>query len=409
MKRYLIMCYALLGGAIVAHAQVGIGIKKPSDSAMLHIHSEQGNQGLIIPKVALTDVTIFAPVKGDPSDPVNIGLLVFNSNDNYLDDLSHSFYYWSGSKWLRIVDEDLLNRILDDYIEYELPVGPEIKGTYEVRYNEKEKNFYTVKTDSNGDPHAEKIPINELIQRDETPTNLTRRFDLDSNKIGAYTLFDKEPIAEKGKVVYNYKAEGDKNYYIDITQDILESIQNNDRIRTEIINLIQDGGQTNQGGNVYYGAFDETQEERLYRYEENTSGELEKKVINIGSHILDFFEKASEEVHETVRNAIGYNISNQSVSTGNKYEGEVIYVFSDKLSIKSNDAEVSVVIPNEVQGQINTVFSIAILDQNGNALNVGTTEVILNTNRINFALGAGSVYTTLPEGEYTAVVEFLKK
>lgn len=397
----------MLGGILGAHAQVGIGIKKPSESAMLHIHSEQGNQGLIIPKVFLTDISVFAPVQGNPNDPVNIGLMVFNNNEDGFADLSQSYYYWSGSKWLRIVDEELLNRILNDLTPYDSSSGnPDLKGTYQVRYNLKDNNFYTVQSFEDGSVLIDKIAIDQMIKRDETKTQIARRYDDSGNEIGKYVISTENPISEKGKIVYNYKSE-DQDYYIDITQDIVESVQNNERIRNEISNLIT--SVTQEGGNVFYGPLEGHDTDRLYRQEKGADGKPTKKLIDIGKHVLDFFTNSSSEIHETVRNAIGYDITFKPVSTGNKFEGEHIYVFSDILDLKEDDAEVSLKLSSDIRTIIKSVYSISILDPNGNALNVNTSEISLGSGQISFALGSGSLYTSLPTGSYTAVIEFLKK
>lgn len=92
-------------------AQQGIGTDLPSKSAALEIKSE--HRGLLIPRVELTALDNFAPIKGDggTSSEVN-SLLVYNIGSS----LTEGYYYWTtdgtpeGGKWNRLVNlDDLVN------------------------------------------------------------------------------------------------------------------------------------------------------------------------------------------------------------------------------------------------------------------------------------------------------------
>lgn len=100
MKRIITgFLFLRLIGAV--SAQVGIGTTNPHPSSILEVVS--GNKGLLIPRVALTgrnDVTtIPSPAKS---------LLVYNTTNTggtAANDLSSGFYFFDGSKWQRMLNQ----------------------------------------------------------------------------------------------------------------------------------------------------------------------------------------------------------------------------------------------------------------------------------------------------------------
>lgn len=89
------------------YAQRGIGTNHPSKAAVLELKS--ASRGLLIPRVALQNLTSFAPITGENAtdvDKVN-GLLVFNTTTQ--NNLYPGLYYWStaNGQWHRVlVDSD---------------------------------------------------------------------------------------------------------------------------------------------------------------------------------------------------------------------------------------------------------------------------------------------------------------
>ncbi|MBR9914053.1 MAG: hypothetical protein GYB32_04380 [Algicola sp.] len=94
-KPSIIIIIFLLG--LTIHAQVGIGTTTPDASAALEVNAS--NQGLLAPRVALTDVT-------NGTAPINspaTGLLVYNLNAGVTGGSGIGFYYWSGSQWEKLI------------------------------------------------------------------------------------------------------------------------------------------------------------------------------------------------------------------------------------------------------------------------------------------------------------------
>lgn len=86
------------------YAQVGIGTTSPNGA--LDINST--TQGLIIPRVSLSNITIAAPVINPISgaNPLT-STLVYNTNTSSagINSVFPGFYYWDGSKWVRLIAE----------------------------------------------------------------------------------------------------------------------------------------------------------------------------------------------------------------------------------------------------------------------------------------------------------------
>lgn len=417
MKKYLIICSALLGVSFLGHAQVGIGLKQPSNSAMLHVYSEDGDRGVILPTVTLTDINVFSPINGNPADPNNIGLLVFNSSINTSKDLSKGYYYWTGTSWTKIVDSQSLKEILDNLGNGGGNGDGDGSGNSTIKnyviYKPDQGNFYNVVIDDKGNATETLIDLAGVISNLETKTTMARREDVNGIQMGNYSVYTQEPAPEKGKVIYKYAAEDGQNYFVDFTNDLLASLENNTNVRNEIIKIIGDeiegGGENKEGGNVYFGSMPGESDEVLYRYMSDDNGVDQKHKIDIANHILQFFNKAADEVYTVIRNHLGYNITIEGTSTGNKVENKRIYVYKDFVNIEANNAETYVLIPTNLRSKISSIFSISILDTNGNAINVGTTDVAIESTKISFSLGSGNMYTPLPRGQYSAVIEFTQQ
>ncbi len=85
---------------VLSTGQVGIGIAAPSGGAKVDITS--ANEGLLIPRVALTALNSNAPI----GPTITTSLMVYNTATSGAapNGVYPGHYYWDGTKWVRQVD-----------------------------------------------------------------------------------------------------------------------------------------------------------------------------------------------------------------------------------------------------------------------------------------------------------------
>jgi len=101
MKTRNLLLIALLSGANHSFFAQNVGINStgaaPVTSAALDV--DMANKGILIPRVALTSLTTFAPVTGTAT----ASLLVYNTAT--ISGATPGYFYWSGSIWLRMITQ----------------------------------------------------------------------------------------------------------------------------------------------------------------------------------------------------------------------------------------------------------------------------------------------------------------
>jgi len=92
----LVGVYFLIGLSVLSAQQVGINTTTPSPGSILDI--ESANNGILIPRVDISDLSTPAPVTGG----ITTGLLVYNISPI----TENGFYFWNGSSWKNIIDNN---------------------------------------------------------------------------------------------------------------------------------------------------------------------------------------------------------------------------------------------------------------------------------------------------------------
>lgn len=213
----------------------------------------------------------------------------------------------------------------------------------------------------------------------EKETNIKRSITTTNGEIATYNAVEAPTAANvlKGEVYYQYKNEKDVAEYINITQDVLTSIENNVAVQTAISNIL------NTGGTVFYGKLNDSDTENvLYQYVGNVKTKIE----------------------------LNYDITGVAVSTGNKVDGKLIYMFKSTTNVVEAGESVMSPITLPTSITIEGIKSIQLLNAAGNFVTSAVTDVEINLSKIEFNIGIGKMYTVLPKlasGSYTAIVEFV--
>jgi hypothetical protein len=76
-------------------AQVGIGNTNPNANSLLEVGNGNDSQGILLPRVALTNTTSPSPLTTDVA-----GMIVYNKNT--AGDVTPGFYYNDGTDWVRL-------------------------------------------------------------------------------------------------------------------------------------------------------------------------------------------------------------------------------------------------------------------------------------------------------------------
>lgn len=115
-KNYLISLILTAFIAVNSFGQIVIGEKVlPKQGTLLQIQNlpdqpndlTNSNKGLLLPRVNLTDINNLYPMfstgyNKSVLDPIHMGLLVFNVNENLVNGKGIGIYVWDGSKWTNL-------------------------------------------------------------------------------------------------------------------------------------------------------------------------------------------------------------------------------------------------------------------------------------------------------------------
>ena len=251
------------------------------------------------------------------------------------------------------------------------------------------------------------IDIKDLVAQTETKTQIKRTEVLVDGTLPTFGEVRTAPVAgdvKKGEIFYEYNAEGGNVDYINMTEDILNSINNNEEIKNAITNVL------NLGGNVYFGDHDNDDNTPAVFYQVITKldGTKENKEIELpASFLVNLINKYKDIVKQT----LGDTIINEgdTVFTGNVYNGYKVYLGKGATTIQVYSAVAAPVSFTTLAGdkQIRQVLGIKLLNAAGHIVTESTTDVAVETGTtVKFNIGVGNQYMMLPAGNYEVVVEY---
>ncbi|WP_410878045.1 hypothetical protein [Myroides sp. DW712] len=250
------------------------------------------------------------------------------------------------------------------------------------------------------------INLRDLVAETETKTQIKRSEVLVNGTLPDFDAVRTAPVAadvKKGEIFYEYSAEGENKDYINMTEDILNAINNNDEIKNAITNVL------NLGGNVYFGDHDNdvNTPEIFYKVITHQDGTKENKEIELPeSFLVNLINKYKDIVKQTLGDHI--TVEGDTVFTGNVYNGYKVYLGKGATTITAYSA-VAAPVTFSLDGnkQIRQVLAIKLIDATGHIVTANTTDVeVTGGTSIKFNIGVGNQYTMLPAGSYEVVVEY---
>ena len=218
------------------------------------------------------------------------------------------------------------------------------------------------------------------------------------------------PEGKKGVIYYAYQGEKDAagnatTHYIDLSEDIANVIIQNDEVQnsfTSVVNNILNG----EGGNVYFGITGTETKPVLY-VKDNQGTETK---IDISASVKEVFDQLivnnNSEMIESIKDAIGYDLDAAVIKTGNKVKGKEVLLFRNSVSVNGAKTQGVTIgaLPSGLTS-LEDILSIKLYKE-GKFITEGVTDVRINNLKIDFNLGNGMLYVTLPEQAYDVIVEF---
>ncbi|MDM1414401.1 hypothetical protein HX057_08125 [Myroides odoratimimus] len=250
------------------------------------------------------------------------------------------------------------------------------------------------------------INLTDLVASVETKTNILRTEAKANGKLEAYAAATApvEANVKKGEIFYKYNNEDKGEQFINMTADIISSINNNEEVKNALTNVL------NQGGNVYFGDHDnDAATDNVFYTMKIVNGKEVKTPIELPA---SFLLEIIRNYKDVIKQALGDNITNEGdiVFTGNIYNGRQVLLAKGSTKANGESARTEGVTLANATGDnaINGVLSIKVLKA-GVVVTESTKDVVVNDTKIDFNIGVGNIYTALPADTYEVVVEYLGK
>lgn len=270
---------------------------------------------------------------------------------------------------------------------------------------------YLLPTGAQSDP----VTFSSIVKANETRTTIAQSKDGD-----IYSTINSDPKAID-KIVYEYSAENNVKNYLDITEDIKWSIENNQAVKDVIKNIL------NSEGNVYYnlttiaasannGVLNNEELLANTFYYIDSNNKKVKIVLPLDiEQFITALTTATEVQKQTIKNQLGNNFNTTTiVNTGDVWnDGKQIYkgIF-DAFVINGSANVVKVATDSDyseitLAGAVGDVINITVLNSNGNKITSAVTDVVTTATGVKFRIGTGTMYNVLFTGTGTTAVKVL--
>ena len=261
MKKIIILA-AFLGTFYTASAQVGIGTPEPETSAELEILSN--HRGVLIPRVSLSDLKVFAPIDGTKVE----SLLIYNLNEDISKEILKGFYYWTlenGGQWNRIVSKTELTTVINgldnnvtklkgdvkniqNVINYIVPTNPDNKdadkeGHSTIVFDPVKNEFKYVVYNTVGNKYeTANVDFEDLVLKEETKTFFRILEASGDNKTKKFLFFSETTIqnwlaqkGNEGKTENDVPNDAEGVVVIDVVGEIASNVSNFFNSKTTVL------------------------------------------------------------------------------------------------------------------------------------------------------------------------------
>ena len=283
---------------------------------------------------------------------------------------------------------------------------------------------FLVYLDENKDKHE----VN--LTQQETQTSIFRH-EVATDGVAAPALETEELVVtelKKGDIYYSYVGEHGKIFYINMTNDVINSIQNSETLQQEIFNTVNEYNSI--GGNVYYGKMDANSTEDVLYVIKNEVPER----IDISQDILNVIESTTNEIIiEKIleRTEVTVEADVADVAVGTSIDGSKIYKGKRNVTVNHTDgydvtftAPITVTPSKKVlvagsdqftheptNEKIESLLSATIISKvTKQVVTTNVTDVETKANNtLTFSFGLGNMYTALENGDYEVIFEYTAK
>ncbi|MGS4347304.1 hypothetical protein ACKUSY_17295 [Myroides odoratus] len=277
------------------------------------------------------------------------------------------------------------------------------------------------------DSDNQKQEIN--LTQHETQTSIGKHIVTENGVGGALQSTETLVVGnlKEGDIYYSYLGEHEKIFYINMTEDVITSVQNSAMLKKEIFNTINNYSST--GGNVFYGKIDaNSTEDVLYIIVDD-----QPQPIDISQDILKVIEDVTNNtIIEKIMNRLEVlvNVDEVDVPVGTTIDGSKVYKGKRSVNVSNNDgydiefdspitlnpavktsdAERATYKPTNEK--IESLLSVTIINKTTKQVVLNqVTDVVINSssNQVTFNFGMGNMYTPLENSNYEVIFEYTAK
>lgn len=279
-------------------------------------------------------------------------------------------------------------------------ISKDVEGN--VVYEQNDNSEWVFKYYNSITGEYEEINLTELVANVETKTKITRAVITVEGDTPNYIDTEEPKDTKTGEIYYKYDSE-DGTDYLNITEDILHALENNESIKNEINNILQ-----NEGG-VFFGDIvinGDTYTDILYYYDSNGN----PVVLDLSTTLIENLINNKENtliLKEILGDHIVGGDSSTAIYTGDTINGLPVIAYHGTTQIGDNSAETSgveVILPTDATATaLEGVVSISLY-QNGVLVTSTVNDVAITGTKVDFNIGVGAFYQVLPAGTYEVVV-----